>query len=84
MKDLLKYLPQALTILPVLAKYFKYIMILILVSAVLAVLGGIGWYFMTNYKDPYACHDNQLYEQVSFYSNVYTFKGTYCVDNTKQ
>jgi hypothetical protein len=83
MKDLLKYLPHALKILPVLAKYFKYIMTLILVSAILAVLGGVGWYFMTNYKDLYVCHDNQLYEQVSFNSNVYTFKGTHCVDTTK-
>lgn len=83
MKDLLKYLPQALTVLPVLVKYFKYIMILIFVSVILAVLGAIGWYFMTNFKDPFVCHDNQLYEQTAFYSDVYTFKGTYCVDNKK-
>lgn len=81
MKELLKYLPQILNILPGVIQYLKYIPILM-------ILGGIGYgayYFMTNLKDPYKCVNNEIYEQLSLNSNVYKFKGGYCVDsNTKE
>jgi hypothetical protein len=80
MKDLLKYLPQILNILPGIIQYIKYI-------PVLMALGGIGYgtfYFVTSYKDPYKCVDNEIYERMSLDSNVYKFKGGYCVENTKE
>lgn len=76
MKDLLKLLPQLLSMMPGIIKYLKYIPILM-------VLAGIGYgvyAFTMNYKDPFMCVDNEIYEQVRFDSNVYKFKGGYCVD----
>ena len=76
MKDLLKLLPQLLESMPGIVKYLKYIPILM-------ILAGIGYgviYWMQNYKDPYKCVDNQIYEQVRMDSNVYQFIGGYCVN----
>jgi hypothetical protein len=84
MKDLLKILPQILGYLPEVLKYasyFKYIPILALVGAI-----GYGAYYLaTIYKDPYKCYHNEIYERMSLDSNVYKFKGGYCVNlDTKE
>ena len=80
MKDLIKlipqYLPQILNILPGIIKYIP----------VLAVLAGLGYgiyYFVLTYKDPYQCVDNEIYERLSIDSNIYKFKGGYCVEGKK-
>jgi hypothetical protein len=76
MKDLLNILPKILELMPGIVKFLKYIPILM-------VLAGIGYgafYWSQNYKDPYKCVDNQIYEQVRMDSNVYEFKGGYCVN----
>jgi hypothetical protein len=76
MKDLLKFLPQFLEMMPGIVKYLKYIPILM-------VLAGIGYgifFWSQNYRDPFKCVDNQIYEQVRVDSNVYEFKGGYCVE----
>ncbi len=76
MKELLKYLPQALQALPEIVKYIKYIPILMILAGV-----GYGIYmFVSSYKDPFKCVDNEIYQQLSWDSNVYKFKGGYCVD----
>ena len=80
MKDLLKFLPQFLEMMPGIVKYLKYIPILM-------VLAGIGYgifYWSQNYRDPFKCVDNQIYEQVRMDSNVYEFKGGYCVEGTDE
>jgi hypothetical protein len=79
MKDLLKFLPQFLEMMPGIVKYLKYIPILM-------VLAGIGYgifFWSQNYRDPFKCVDNQIYEQVRVDSNVYEFKGGYCVEGSK-
>lgn len=80
MKDLLKglltNLPQILSSLPTIAKYLP----------ILAIVGMVGYgiYFAASkYKDPYMCHDNEIYEQISVTSGVYKFKGGYCISDTK-
>ena len=81
MKDILKFLPQILSFMPEIIKYIKYIPILM-------VLGGVGYaayYFTTTYKDPFKCHNNEIYERMSIDSSVYKFKGGYCVNlNAKE
>lgn len=75
MKDLLKYLPQILEFLPKLGGSFKYIIILAIVGVI-----SYGVYLIAvNYKDPYMCVENELYQRVSIDSKVYIFKGGYCV-----
>jgi hypothetical protein len=76
MKDLLKFLPQILSALPEISKYIKII-------PVLLVLAGIGYgafYYFSNYKDPYKCVNNQVFEQIRVDSDVYVFKGDICID----
>jgi hypothetical protein len=76
MKDLLNILPKLLEMMPGIVKYLKYIPILM-------VLAGIGYgifFWSQNYRDPFKCVDNQIYEQVRVDSNVYEFKGGYCVE----
>ena len=76
MKNLLDILPKLLALMPGIVKFLKYI-------PVLMILAGIGYgafYWSQNYRDPYKCVDNQIYEQVRMDSNVYEFKGGYCVD----
>lgn len=76
MKDLLKYLPQLLTILPGIIKYVPVILIIC----------GIGYgifYFATSYKDPYQCFENEIYERMSIDSNIYKFKGGYCIEGKR-
>jgi hypothetical protein len=76
MKNLLDILPKLLELMPGIVQFLKYIPILM-------VLAGIGYgafYWSQNYKDPFKCVDNQIYEQVRVDSNVYEFKGGYCVD----
>lgn len=80
MKDLLKFLPQVLQALPEVIKYIKYIPIIML----LAGLGYGAYIFFTNYKDPYKCHNNEIYERMSVDSSVYKFKGGYCVNLNAQ
>jgi len=49
------------------------------------ILVGIGYgvlYWFKNYRDPYKCVNNEIYEQVRVDSNVYQFKGGYCVDGS--
>ena len=79
MKDLFKFLPQILSALPELSKYIKIIPILL-------VLCGIGYgafYYFSNYKDPYKCVNNQVFEQIRVDSNVYVFKGDTCIDGER-
>ena len=76
MKDLLNILPKILELMPGIVQFLKYI-------PVLMILAGIGYgafYWSQNYRDPYKCVDNQIYEQVRMDSNVYEFKGGFCVD----
>ena len=75
MKQLLEMLPKLLGMMPEIVKYIKYFPILM-------ILGGIGYgayYVMQNYKDPYKCFNNQLYQQKSIDSNVYIFIGDVCI-----
>jgi hypothetical protein len=80
MKDLLKFLPQILELMPGIVKFLKYIPILMILAGI-----GYGVYYWTqNYRDPYMCVNNEIYEQVRVDSKVYKFKGGYCVeDNAK-
>jgi len=76
MKNLLDILPKLLELMPGIVKFLKYIPILM-------ILAGIGYgafYWSQNYRDPYKCVNNEIYEQVRMDSNVYQFKGGYCVD----
>ena len=76
MKNLLEILPKLLELMPGIVQFLKYIPILM-------ILAGIGYgafYWSQNYKDPYKCVNNEIYEQVRMDSNVYQFKGGYCVD----
>jgi len=76
MKDLLNILPKLLEMMPGIVKFLKYIPILM----ILAGLGYGVFYWSQNYRDPYKCVNNEIYEQVRMDSNVYQFKGGYCVD----
>jgi hypothetical protein len=77
MKDLLKFLPQILNILPGVIKYLKYIPILMILGG----LGYVGFYFLSNMKERFVCFNNDIYEQVEFNSSVYKFKGGYCISD---
>lgn len=72
LRGLLQYLPQILQILPSVARFLPAIIIVVLISA------SVYW-FAINYKDPYKCVDNEIYEQIRWDSNVYKFKGGYCI-----
>ncbi len=75
MKALLEILPKLLELMPGIVKFLKYIPILM-------VLFGIGYgvyYWTQNYRDPYKCFDNQIYQQVRVDSDVYEFKGGFCI-----
>lgn len=79
MKDFLKFIPQLLDMMPGIVKFLKYIPILM-------ILAGIGYgafYWSQNYRDPFKCVNNEIYEQVRVDSNVYRFVGGYCVDGGK-
>jgi len=76
LKALLEILPKLLDLMPGIVKFLKYIPILM-------ILAGIGYgvmYWSQNYRDPFKCVDNQIYEQVRVDSNVYEFRGGYCVE----
>jgi len=76
MKELLKILPQLLENLPGIIKYLKYIPIIMILAGI-----GFGAYtFFINYRDPFKCVNNEIYEQIRVDSNVYKFKGGYCVE----
>ena len=80
MKQLLEMLPKLLGMMPEIVKYIKYIPILM-------ILAGIGYgiyYAAQNYKDPYKCFNNQLYQQKSIDSNVYIFIGDVCVSGDEK
>lgn len=78
MKDLFKFIPQILQYLPQVIKYLKYIPILL----VLAAIAYVGYYLSENYRDPYMCHEGEIYERLSVDSNVYKFVGGNCVSGT--
>jgi len=44
----------------------------------IGVIGGIGYFVVTNHKDPYKCINNEIYEQIRWDSDVYKFLGGYC------
>ncbi len=76
MKELLEKLPQILGMMPQIVQFLKYIPILM-------ILVGIGYgvyHFTQNYKDPYKCVNNHIFEQLRIDSDVYVFKGGTCVD----
>ena len=80
MKQLLEMLPKILGMMPEIVKYIKYFPILM-------ILGGIGYgtyYVVQNYKDPYKCYNNQLFQQKSIDSNVYVFVGDVCVSGNEE
>jgi hypothetical protein len=35
------------------------------------------------YRDPYKCVNGEIYKQIDFNSDVYVFKGGYCVESKK-
>lgn len=74
LQKLLQNLPQILQVLPGVMKYIP-------ILAVIAVVSFGLFYLVTNTKDPYKCYDNEIYEQVSFISSVYKFKGGYCISD---
>jgi len=77
MKQLLEILPKLLGMMPEIVKYLKYIPIIMILAGV-----GYGIYYATiNFKDPYKCHENEIYEQVNMFSGVYKFKGGYCISD---
>jgi hypothetical protein len=78
MKNLLDILPKLLELMPGIVQFLKYI-------PVLMILAGVGYgvfYWSQNYRDPYKCVNNEIYEQVRMDSNVYQFIGGYCVDGS--
>jgi hypothetical protein len=76
MKDLLKMLPQILELMPGIVKFLKYIPILMILVGI-----GYGVYSWTqNYKDPYKCVNNHVFEQLRIDSDVYVYKGGTCID----
>ncbi len=80
MKQLLEMLPKILGMMPEIVKYIKYFPILM-------IMGGIGYgayYVVQNYKDPYKCYNNQLFQQKSIDSNVYVFVGDVCVSGNEE
>ena len=78
MKNLLDILPKLLELMPGIVQFLKYIPILMILASV-----GYGvFYWSQNYRDPYKCVNNEIYEQVRVDSNVYEFKGGYCVDGS--
>jgi hypothetical protein len=80
MKDLLNLLPKLLEMMPGVVKFLKYIPIIMILAGV-----GYGVYLITlNYKDPFKCVNNEIYQQVRVDSNVYQFKGGYCVDGNNK
>jgi hypothetical protein len=75
LKALLEILPKLLELMPGIVKFLKYIPIIM-------VLAGIGYgvyYWTQNYRDPYKCFNNEVYEQLRVDSDVYVFKGGYCI-----
>ena len=72
LRGLLQNLPQILQILPSIGKFLP---ILLIVGSIIA---GI-YFFVINYKDPYKCVGNEIWEQIRWDSNVYVFKGGYCI-----
>lgn len=81
MKDLFKFLPQILELLPKVMSNIKGIIILVIVLGVFGGIGFVGYSYFSNYKDPYKCYQNEIYERMSFDSGVYKFKGGYCIDS---
>jgi hypothetical protein len=75
MKALLEILPKLLELMPGIVKFLKYIPILM----VLAGIGYGAYYWTQNYRDPYKCFNNEVYEQLRVDSDVYVFKGGYCI-----
>ncbi len=75
LENLQKILPLVLQVFQSLGAFGKMLPWLFLAAAI----GGAGYYAVLNYKDPYKCVDNEIYEQIRWDSNVYKFKGGYCV-----
>ena len=75
LENLQKILPTLLKIFEMLGAFGKMLPWLILVAAI----GGAGYFIFLNYKDPYKCVDNEIYEQLRVDSDVYVFKGGYCI-----
>jgi hypothetical protein len=72
LNDILPKLVQLLGSLGQLGKLLPWVL-------AIGIIGGGGYYITQNYKDPYKCVDNEIYEQLRWDSNVYKFKGGYCV-----
>ena len=81
MKDFLKMLPQILGVLPNVMSNLKGVIILVILVAVFGSIGYAGYSYFSNYKDPFKCFNNEIYERMSFDSGVYRFKGGYCIDS---
>jgi hypothetical protein len=82
LENLQKILPlvlQVFTMLGSVGKMLKAFGRMLPWLILIAALGGAGYYAVLNYKDPYKCVNNEIYELIKWDSNVYKFKGGYCV-----
>jgi hypothetical protein len=80
LKALLEILPKLLELMPGIVKFLKYIPILMVLAGI-----GYGVYYATqNYRDPYKCFNNEVYEQLRVDSDVYVFKGGYCITGAEK
>lgn len=80
LKEILDILPKILGVLPQIVPFLKIIPVIMILAGV-----GYGAYvFFVNYRDPFKCFDNEIYERMSIDSNVYKFKGGYCVEGNQR
>lgn len=80
MNKLKEILPKILGVLPQIVPFLKIIPVIMILAGV-----GYGAYvFFVNYRDPFKCFDNEIYERMSIDSNVYKFKGGYCVEGNQR
>ena len=79
MKDFLKNLPQLIEIAKNIIPILKFVPILM----VLAALGYAGYLYFQKaeaHGDPFVCYEGEIYERIRFDSDVYEFRGGYCVN----
>jgi hypothetical protein len=84
MKDLMKMLPKILEFLGKLKEFsgfLKYIPMLILGGA---ICFGVYYAVAMLGFDSYACVNNEIYKKISAESDVYVYKGGYCVTIEKK
>ena len=80
MKELLKVLPLILSNFGIVVRLLKMLPMILLGLSVVGAIGYGVYYYITNSTDPYKCFNGEIYEKMTFDSNVYQFKGGYCVN----